>query len=372
MKSGLKIFLCLLAVFCFVQFVSAVDYDVGTVEITPSSGDLAPGDRVTANIVIILDGDGDETFPGSDSLEAYSDLDDLKWTYSIEVNGVGMDKTDGKRYLTLTGWELSYPASSDVEINYYLEGKAPEVSASTEKIIFRLRQYDDDNDVVSNGEYLIKRTVVKPEDVEATIQVREQELQALRQGIDERIADGVDVSAAEAKYDLAEAALNKAKSAGAGQAQGYLTEAGTLIEEAEDLLEEAWAQSMIDSAEAKIDQVEELLTYFKDERKMSSDARVVGIGTQLDNAQTLLTLAKDKQSSGDFAQARIQAESAETKAASALNSSLALQEEIGTGGLPIPNLGGLTTYLIGGIVLIIIAVIGIVIYRRRTRWDELG
>jgi hypothetical protein len=373
MKLGPKIFLCLFAAICLVQCVSAENYDVDSIEITPSSGSLSPGDRVTVNALVTLTGTGDVTFSSEHSLEAYTDLDDLTWTYSIKVNGQGMDKTNGKRYLTLTGWELSYPDETEVEVNYYLEGVAPEVSTSTEKVLFRLRQFDSDDELVKDGEYSVKRTVVDPEDVQTTLDLRETELADLRQNLDDRIAEGVSVTEAEAKYDAAENALNSARTAGAGQAQGFLDQAGTLIDEGEDLLDEAWAQARIDDAQAKIDQVEDLLTYFKDERNMGSDARVVSIETQLDNAQTLLTLAKDKMASDNFGQARVQAENADTKAATALNSSLALQEEIGEGGLPIPSIGGgLMTYLIGGVVVIIVAAIGVVIYRRRTRWDELG
>lgn len=373
MKLGPKILLCLFAAICLVQCVSAVNYDVESIEITPSSGDLSPGDRVTINALVSLSGTGDVTFYSDHSLEAYTDLDDLKWTYSIKVNDQGIDKTAGKRYVTFTGWELSYPDETTLEVNYYLEGVAPEVSTSTEKTIFRLRQFDSDDDLVKDGEYSVERTVVDPEDIQTTIALRETELSDLRQNIDAGIAEGVSVIEVEAKYDAAEDALNSARTAGAGQAQGFLTQAGTSIDEAEGLLDEAWAQARIDAAQAKIDQVDDLLTYFKDERNMASDARVVGIETQLDNAQTLLTLAKDKMASDDFGQARFQAENADTKAATALNSSLTLQDEIGDGSFPIPSIGGeLVTYLIGGVVVIIVAVIGVVIYRRRTQWDELG
>jgi hypothetical protein len=373
MKSGLKLFLCLLALLCCVHAVAAVNYEVESVEITPSSGDLSPGDRVTLNAVVTVTSTGDETFPSSHSLEAYTDLDDLKWTYSVKVNGHGEDIVDGKRYLTMTGWLLAYPSSQEVEIHYYLEGKAPEVVSTGDKTLFRLRQFDNNDNLVSNGEYIVQRTVVDPEDVEATLQIREDELEELRESIDARMAEGVNVSPAEEKYTAAESALNSAKTAGPGQAQSYLTQTATLIGEAEDLLDEAWSQARIDAAQSTISEVEDHLTYFKEERGMGSDARVVGIETQLDNAQTLLTLAKDKEASGDYAQARVQADNAVTKASAALNSSVTLREEIGEGGLPIPSFGGSTmTYVLIAVGVLIIGAVGVILYRRHNRWDELG
>ncbi len=39
--------------------------------------------------------------------------------------------------------------------------------------------------------------------------------------------------------------------------------------------------------------------------------------------------------------------------------------------LPIPNIGG-SLFIILGIVAVVLIVVGIVIYRKRSRWDELG
>ncbi|KQC03341.1 MAG: hypothetical protein APR53_01180 [Methanoculleus sp. SDB] len=347
-----------------------MNYDVDLLEVTPE-GDISPGERITVRCIVTLTSVGTETFPSSHALEAYTELEDLSWTYTILVNDVGLPITDGKRYLRIIGWNLAYPTSSEVKVEYLLEGDAPEVTATQEKIIFRLRQLDSNELVITNGETLVERTIINPGDIEASIAAVEQDLDNLRASLDEQYENGVNTNAAEEKYDAAKTEITKAKTASYGTVQTYLTNAETYLDEAEVLLDEAWADNEITQAQEKIDEVDDELTYWTVNRSMSSDSRVIAIRTQLDNAQTLLTLAKDRQSSGEYNQARIQAQGAEDKAAAALNASLTLRDEVGE-GFALPNFGGLVNYLLIGGFIVIVAVVGILFYRRRTRWDELG
>lgn len=370
MNVRLASILCLILCICLIPPVAAVNYDVDLLEVTPA-GDLEPGEGITVRCIISLTSVGTETFPSTHALEAYSELEDLSWTYTILVNDVGLPVVDGKRYLRIIGWNLAYPATSEVKVEYLLEGDAPEMTATQKKIIFRLRQLDSNELVITNGETLVERTIINPGDFDASIALVEQKLEDLRTSLDEQYANGVNTIPAEEKYDAAEAEITSAKTAPYSTKQTFLTNAETYLNEAEDLLDEAWSQGEIDQAQDKIDDVDDELTYWTVNRSMNSDSRVIAIRTQLDNAQTLLTLAKDKQSSGNYNQARIQAQAAEDKAGAALNASLALRDEVGE-GLALPDVGGITGYLLIGGVIVIAAVVGIIFYRRRTRWDELG
>jgi hypothetical protein len=369
MKSAINLLICLFLALCLVQVVSAADYDVKNIEVTPSTGDIVAGDTVTV-IAVIQVSEDDDPFPISDSLELSTELSEPSWEYFYTIGDVdqGPQPKKGSTRVILSGWDLSYP--NDVMVNVELTGKAPQRSSTEETDIFKIQQLDDDGDTIKNSEYVKTVTIVNTEDKAAAIQVRENELEALRTAIDEKAAEGVDTSAAEAKYDEAEAAINSARTAPYATAQTQLETAGTLIEESETLLNESEASMAIADAQARIDEVESMITYFKDNRSMGSDARVVAIETQLDNAQTLLTLAKDKQTSQDYIQARIQAVNAEEKAALALDDANALKAEIGE-GLSFDT-SGFSTYLIIGAVLLVLVVGGIVLYRRRTKWDELG
>jgi hypothetical protein len=372
MKKGVILLLGLLAVLGIVQAVSAaVAYEVVSIEITPTTGDLTPGEHVTIRCVVSMTGSGDLTFPTDNYLEAYTELDNIKWIYSVQIEGHGEDIDGmGRRYLNIDGWTLSYPEDTAIDVEYLLEGDAPAVSETSTIAIFRLQQIDDEGDVVSNSKYLKERTVVNPEAIDEIIEIREDELAELRTQIDSRYAEGVNTASAEEKYRAADDAITKAKTSSYANAQSYLTSALTYMNEAEALLEEAWAQKAIDDAQLKVEEVDEYLTYFKDNRSMATDSRVLSISTQLDNANTLLTLAKDKQASKEYNNARIQAEGALEKANDAYDSSVALREEIGEGFSF--SLDGLGIYLIAAIVLIVVGVAGYTVYKRYYRWDELG
>jgi hypothetical protein len=369
MKSAINLIICLFLGLCLVQAVSAADYDVEQIGITPSTGDIVAGDTVTVHAVIQVSED-DDPFPGSDSLELTTELSEPKWEYYYTVDSVdqALQPVKSSVRLVISGWELSYP--SDVTVDVVLTGKGPQRSSTEEIDAIKIQQLDDDRDPIKNSEYVKSVTIVNTEDKATTIQVREKELAALRTAIDDKAAEGVDTSNAEAKYDEAEAAINSARTSSYTTAQTQLDNAGTLIDEAETLLNEAEATKAIGDAQACIDEVEGMITYFKDNRSMGSDARVMAIETQLDNAQTLLTIAKDKQTSKDYDQACIQAANAEDKANVALADANALKEEIGE-GLSF-NLSGISTYLIIGVVLVVLVVGGFVLYRRHTKWDELG
>jgi len=369
MKSAINLIICLFLGLCLVQAVSAADYDVEKIEITPSTGDIVAGDAVTVHAIIQVS-EKDDPFPTDDSLELTTELSEPRWEYYYTIGTVDQQPQPVKNSMRaiLSGWELSYP--NDVTVDVMLTGKAPQRSSTEEADVFKVQQLDDDRDPIKNSEYVKTITIVNTEDKTTAIQVRETELGALRTAIDNKAAEGVDTSKAEAKYDEAEAAINSARTSSYTTAQTQLEKAGTLINEAETLLGEAEATMAIADAQERIDEVEGMITYFKDNRSMGRDARVVAIETQLDNAQTLLTLAKDKQTSKDYTQASIQAANAEKKASVARDDANALKEEIGEGLSFDPS--GISTYLIIGAVLVVLVVGGIVLYRRHTKWDELG
>ncbi|MDG6257835.1 MAG: hypothetical protein QCH35_09615 [Methanomicrobiaceae archaeon] len=369
MKSAINLLICVFLVVCLVQAVAAADYTVKKVTVTPSTGDIVAGDTVTVHASIQVS-TKDDPFPTDDSLEMTTELSEPRWEYSYTINTVDQAPQPVKNSarVILSGWELSYP--NDVTVEVELTGKAPQRSSTEEIDVLKIQQLNSNRDPIKNSEYVKTATIVNTGDKESGIQVRETELSALRTAIDTKTADGVDTSAAEAKYKEAETAINTARTASYTTAQTELEKAGTLIEEGETLLAEAEATMCVSNAQARIDEVEEMITYFKDERNMGRDARVVSIETQLDNAQTLLTLAKDRQTSKDYTQAAVQATNAEEKASAALDAANTLREDIGEGLSLDPS--GVTTYLIIGAVLIVLVVGGIVIYRRHTKWDELG
>ena len=131
------------------------NYKVISCVVSPVSGPYAQNETVSISCDIELEGSGGVLFPDTHELEAYTCLQNPHWDYRIALNGYGNLAESETNYLSFGGWELSYPDSNSMTIHYQVEGQIPPVSAKSERPIFRLRQLDSSDDLVSNGEYLI-------------------------------------------------------------------------------------------------------------------------------------------------------------------------------------------------------------------------
>ena len=164
MKQRIPLLLSIILALCLMQGAAAADFVETVADIDPASGDLAPGEQVIVHVIVKLTGSGDNTFDTNDELEAYTELDDQQWDYKILVNSQGIPKQSTSRILTLLGWDLAYPDSNEVTVDYTLSGKVPTVAQTSDVTLFRLRQLDVNGNVPFGGELLIKPTVfINPE-----------------------------------------------------------------------------------------------------------------------------------------------------------------------------------------------------------------
>ena len=124
-----------------------------------------------------------------------------------------------------------------------------------------------------------------------------------------------------------------------------------------------------------------MLTFFKSNPDLANDPRVAAITVKRESAQQSLTSATDSMADSNFNQARIRANQSAEKALEAYNDSVDLRSHFagaqGTPGASNATAGetqqgsGILPYIA---VIIVIALIGlgVVLYQRRNRWDELG
>ncbi len=101
---------------------------------------------------------------------------------------------------------------------------------------------------------------------------------------------------------------------------------------------------------------------------MGGDPRVVSIVTKRESAVQFYSQAKDGLSASNYQLARSKAAEGLNKANEALSDADALRDEIGEGF----SLGGNLLLYVGIGVIVVLAIVGVVIYRKKTRWDELG
>ncbi len=368
-------------IFC-IQAVSA--FAVSSITVDPS-GSMTPATPVIVTFKVDFTASGDETFPSGDELQMSTDLDAAQWTYSLVLDGVDtVQPSTSGRVLTVSGWILSYPSSVEENLKVTLQGKAPTVSTTTNKTLIKIAEYDSHNNLLSSS--VVERTavIVNVADVQRRITETENTLSDYRAHIDEKSALGIDTAAGEAKYSEADQKIKSAKARLSTQyllAFSDLDGATKAIEDGEIALDRAWAENEVSNAQIPINNVDGVIAWFKGNSSTANDPQLVGsIITKREVAVQYLTTARDEIDQGNNNLARTKAQDAFNKGNESYTEALKRQYELEHGGF-LPDLSrliklptGLNKLLIPLVVIIIVvvAIVGFVIYRKRSRWDELG
>ncbi len=378
MKVTNVIALVVIALFFCIPAVSAFSVEGLTIE---PSGSLTPGTAVTASFKIGFSASSSLTFPEGSDLVMTTDLKDPVWSYTILLNDVENPRNPvGGKTLELSGFELSYPSDTSEVIRVTLQGTAPTVDATTEKTILGVKEVDSNGNTVTSSVVNKVALVVNTGDVTKTVSEKNTNLQNLQAHIDEKSAMGVDTSSAETYYNDAQSKISTASSRPPTQyteALNDLTAAQTAIDAGETAVNLAWAEMEVANAQVPIDRVDSVIAWFKGNQSTASDAQLSAIVAKRESAITFLSNANDAINSGNYEQARTKAAEAYTKANESYTDALARQKELSS-GFQLPNIlpkniklpGGI--FLIIGIIVVVLVVVGVIIYRRRTSWDELG
>jgi hypothetical protein len=354
-------------------------FAVSSITVDPS-GSLTPGTPVIVTFKVDFSPSGEETFPSANELQMSTDLDKPSWAYSLVLDGVdAVQPSNTGRVLSVSGWVLSYPASVEEAMKVTLQGTAPTVGQTTNKTMIKLAEYDSHNNIISST--VVERTavIVNIAEVQTKIAEVESTLQTYRSHIDEKSALGIDTASAEAKYSEADQKIKSAKNRPSTQytlAFSDLNAAQTAITDGEAALDRAWAENEVTNAQIPINNVDNVIAWFKANKSTSDDVQLPAIIAKREVAVSYISTANDEISNGNYAQARAKAQDAFNKGNESYTDALKRQKEIGEGflaWLKLPNIklpGGI--FLIAGIIVAVLAVVGYVIYRKRSRWDELG
>lgn len=282
---------------------------------------MSPGQDAYVQYTISFDLESDDG-----GLEFYTDLHDPKWQFTIVIDGVSQElPSKYGRYASIVGFELYYPKSHSSSVVLKLNGTVPEVSTTGIYTVFRVTQYDYEGSTVS--EEIIDAVFVNPSEVDDIQKERESKLAVLRMYLDEKGEMGVYTESAEEKYDLAAGAIVAAATADSATASSLLSDADVFIDESYSMAGQAWAEFSIEEAELKIDIVEAMIREYEEDG-VSDDSRVWVIMSYIDNANTLVVLAEDKFKMSDFSSAINYAGQAESKAETAYECAVGLNDEL--------------------------------------------
>ena len=370
MKGLMKGTVLILFLIVCIQAVSAT-MSVPSVTVDPS-GSLTPGTPVTVQFKVENSG----VFPSGGEIRFFTDLDKSKWTYTIIVNGVeNVRPVEGGRTLIITGFELSYKTSDEVFVRVTLEGVAPTVTQTSNKTLIRIEEYDTNGKLVTSSQVEKTALVINTGEVASTIASADADLQIYRTHIDEKAALGIDTSVAEVKYNEAQAKIGSARSRPSNQyaeALRDLTAATAAMKDGETALDKAWAEYEVAAAQVPINNVDAIIAWFKGNTSTANDQQLPTIITKREVAVSYLSNANDDISDGNYAQARVKAQDAFTKGNESYTEALARQKQLMAGwSIPFPKINS-TVIIVVGIVAVVLVVVGVIIYRKRSQWDELG
>jgi len=372
--KGIKTWIILTAILLFC-ISAASAFSVSSVSIDPS-GSLIPGTPVTASLKVENSG----VFPSGDDLQFYTDLENPKWTYTIIVNGIENPRpVMGGRTLTIVGFELAYKTSDDVAVRVTLEGKAPAVTETTDKNIIRIQEMDAQGRPITSTKVERTAKIINTGEVPKIIAERDTELQTYRTHIDEKAVLGIDTSAAEAKYNEAKQKIDAARARPATQyveALADLTAVQTSISDGEKALDKAWAENEVAAAQIPINNVDGVIAWFKGNKTTAEDPQLSAIVAKREVAVGYISTANDQIASGEYSQARSKAQEAFTKGNESYTDALA-RKKVLMSGIDIPGIiagffKSSIVVIIVGVVIVVLVAVGVIIYRKRSRWDELG
>ena len=349
----------LLALVCVVQVASA--FDIKTETVNPASGALEPGQPVNARYVLTYDMDDRDL--NDESFELSTGLQNPVWDVNVYRGGVEIPIKKTGYYPVLSEFEIAYD-DADVELRIELRGMVP--STGSNKVLVTKIEHLRGDDVKDT--HSVSRDVVSSDQVAGSLSAQQQRLKDLKADMDEKTTQGVDVSAAQAKYNTASQALTSAASAGPSQATSYIATAKKDIDEAIALLDKAWAEKAVADTGATIESLDGMITYFVENRSMNSDPQVVAIMTKRESAVQFYSQAQDNLNAKNYPLARSKAADGLSKANEALTDANNLKEKIGEGF----NFGGNLLLYIGVGVILVLVVVGVVFYRKKSGWDELG
>ena len=379
MKEISRILLLSIIIISCTPIVSA--FTISNVNIEPS-GSLTPGQRVSVSYILNFPLVNGNTFELSNTLEMYTELTTAKWSFvKVEtVDGTSHDTplpNDGGQWVELLGWILSYP-DRELIIRVTLEGVAPNVDTTQNKTIIKITELDVNGKPLSTEGYSKEAIIVNIADVNNVIAETESNLQTFRAHIDEKYAIEADTSTAEGKYNEAKAAISNARSQPSSQyatARVSLDNAENAIIEGENLLDKAWAEKTVADAQIPINNVDQTINFIKP-NVSSNDPRLSPIIAKREIAAGFISTANDAIFSGNYDRARDKAQEALTKGNESYNDALELKKQITEGFNPLGAIGRLfgsfTVLIIVGVVAVVLVAVGVIIYRKRTRWDELG
>jgi hypothetical protein len=271
------------------------------------------GETVSADIEIIYD-----VSSMSEYILAYTDLGSASWDAVIIEDGREMPiGSRSGRYLTVTGFELYNPGSSVTKLQVHLEGVVPEyLAGSGEAEVLSLEHIAGDGSTVLDS-VSEKIAIIDLAAVNAMRTETENDLFRFEEEINAAYSAGTDTSGAEEAaadvHDLIEAS----RQMGIQNAYTALSEADYILSVEFVTLAESVTQDYFQDARERIAAIEPSIAEYRNAGG-DDEQGILVVFSYRDNAEMLLIMADEKNTSGDGIGAQEYAEDAYEKANDAM------------------------------------------------------
>jgi hypothetical protein len=375
--KGLKQLILIVGLLALIVPAVSVAYTVNSMTINPSSGSLTPQTPVSISFTVQEPSGQTST----NDLLMNTALQSPEWSYIINVNGNPTAPTAAaSATVDISGFLLTYKSTDDVTVSVTLSGNVPTVTQTSNQTLLQIWE-DDSNGNQVGTPYTQSAQVVNTGDITTGIANANSQLSQLKTDIDEKSALGIDTSAAQAQYNTAQTQISRAQSDPTSQyadAMSAISSATSAISNGETLLDKSWAESEIATAQGPVNNVDALIAYFQGNSSTANDPRLSTVITEREIAVSYISAATDFVTNGNYASARSKAEQAYTEGNQSYNDALAFQAAVEAN--PFANLfGGIGSifsssvlFIGAGVVVVVLIIVGVIIYRKRSRWDELG
>jgi hypothetical protein len=354
-------------------------FTLSGISIDPS-GSLTPGTPVTVFLTVQFPTSAGRTFPPGDDLHFSTGLASPQWSYSIILNEIDNARSSGtSRSLDVSGFQLSYPSKVSESLRLSLQGTVPSVDKTSNITIISVQENYRNGNVVTGSVFARTAMIINVKEVPAAIADMRNNLVTFRSDIDEKAAMGINTTAAEAKYREGSRVVDGAAALSSGQfyaALDALHTAQKLIDDGETELDLAWANEEVAAAHLPITNTDALVGWFKGNATTADDPQLSSIIAIREVAASYHSRASDLVASGEYSLARDKAKDAFTKGNESYTNALQRQQSLTQG---VNHFAGISGIVKSGVPVIVVGVIcvavvgaGIVIWRKRSRWDELG
>lgn len=151
---------------CLTQVASA-GILVRDICISPGGNLVSGQTQVSGSFVIDLVPLGGYTFDEEHTLQLFTDLNSVTWSYVIIQDDIENPAIlEVGQNVNINGWVLSYPSNHDISIRVNMNGIAPTVTRSEEKVMVRVAELSRMGTVISGTKVEKKAMVINPRPID--------------------------------------------------------------------------------------------------------------------------------------------------------------------------------------------------------------